>query len=265
MPKPGIHFQQGAMATFFEGWLIGEDLSHLRAVAQVLQEEILRIEQLLSRHDPRAELARLNREVLTGEVQVERELLEVLADCLDAYVQTAGFFDIGVNPNRPRRLPLTESLVLDSASSRVSCASPLSLDLGGYGKGYALDKLGEILSDYGVEQAFLHGGTSSCLALGTKADGSPWTLSLPNQHMMEVSKGFSCSATYPEGSQHSDILDPDGVPLQTPLLCTVQAETATQAEIYSTALLAMGEEKGLAFLAENPLSLDVQFFNSMPA
>ena len=41
------HFQQHAMATLFEGWLVGDSLPYLRATANLLQSEILRVEQLL--------------------------------------------------------------------------------------------------------------------------------------------------------------------------------------------------------------------------
>ena len=42
-----------------------------------------------------------------------------------------------------------------------------ALDLGGVGKGYALDRAAELLAERGVTEAFLHGGSSTVLAIGT--------------------------------------------------------------------------------------------------
>ena len=55
------------------------------------------------------------------------------------------------------------------------------LDLGGIGKGYAVDRVAELLEEWGVDQALLHGGFSSVLALKAPPgrDGWPLTLSAP--------------------------------------------------------------------------------------
>lgn len=47
----------------------------------------------------------------------------------------------------------------------------LTLDLGGIGKGYALDRTLDVLSDWGTERALVHGGTSTAVAKGTPPVG----------------------------------------------------------------------------------------------
>ena len=59
----------------------------------------------------------------------------------------------------------------------------MRVDLGGIGKGYAVDLVAELLEEWGLLQAFVHGGFSSVLALEPPAgcDGWPLTLSDPAQ------------------------------------------------------------------------------------
>lgn len=265
MPKT-LHFQHTAMATLFEGWLVGEDLSHLRAVSQVVQEEISRLECLLSRHDPQAELARLNREAGHGLVKVERELFEVLEDCLNWFHKTEGHFDIGICSQVAGYAGLPAHLKLYSASSRVRFTHPaLWLDLGGYGKGYALDSLGAILAEFGVENYFLHGGNSSALAKGVNSVGEKWRIGIPNEFQQElplmplqVEGGFSYSSI---DAQDADILHaPSGTLLSCPLVSVVQAPTALEAEVWSTSFLGMGKEKGSTFARRLSPPIQVEFF-----
>ncbi len=264
MPKT-LHFQQAAMATLFEGWLVGEDLGHLRAVSQVLQDEIIRLERLLSRHDPRAELARLNREAGEKALLIERELYEVLEDCLGWFQKTEGFFDIGICSQAPNYRGLSAHLKLHAKSSQAYLSlSGLWLDLGGYGKGYALDKLGELLKTYGVDHFLLHGGKSSFLAKGNKGNGEPWEINTPIEVGNEqgfrpysLVGGFSYSGL---DAQNVDIWEGTSSKLLTqPLACMVQAATALDAEVWSTALLAMGSQAGSSFIKDPSLDVEVSF------
>jgi thiamine biosynthesis lipoprotein len=53
---------------------------------------------------------------------------------------------------------------------------PPDLDLGGIGKGFALDSLRPVLADWDITDALIHGGTSTALAIGrpdTEQEGWP--------------------------------------------------------------------------------------------
>ena len=62
--------------------------------------------------------------------------------------------------------------------------SGVRIDLGGIGKGYAVDLMAELLEEWGLDLALVHGGFSSLLALEAPAglDGWPLTLSDPGDH-----------------------------------------------------------------------------------
>jgi FAD:protein FMN transferase len=253
-----IHLRRPAMATSFECWLRGDDAEHLEAVGTAALEEVGRLERLLSRFDPAAELARVNRDAPQGPVRVEPELFAVLAECRTWWKRTEGAFDIrrydGIR-TRGGRPPFAEDVLLDEATGTVRLRGPtLSLDLGGFGKGYALDAAMQVLQEFGVRSALLHGGTSSVRTLGSGPGGEPWTIHLRNPFadgtradlggIALPDGGYSHSAVFGERSGPSDIVDPStGERLAEQAACFVLAPTATAAEVGSTALLAMGRSR----------------------
>ena len=246
-----FEYQRGceAMGTRFEVFLCGEDPQHLEAVAVAVCEEIQRLGALLSRFDPQSEIARVNREASNQFVRVDRELFALLARCEQAREFTDGYFDV----------TQCAALFLDAEAGAVGLnQADVAIDLGAVGKGYALDCGREILLRYGVTSALLHGGTSSVLALGDEA----WPMAVRHPLQPErivtqlalTNRGFSCSAVRHAGQAQSDLLNPHS---QTALngddACYVLTASATEAEIFSTALLAMGKEKAMAYLAKKDL------------
>ena len=129
--------------------------------------------------------------------------------------------------------------------------SEIVLDFGAIGKGYALDRAGELVRSFGVERAFMHGGTSSILALGHGPSGKPWPVGIRNPwaandaaELVQIGladRGYSCSAVFSAGESVSDIVVPfTHAPLVEQAACVVVAPAAVEAEVLSTALLAMG-------------------------
>jgi thiamine biosynthesis lipoprotein len=68
---------------------------------------------------------------------------------------------------------------LDEAEHTVELlASPMQVDLGGIGKGYAVDRMAELLCDWSIDTALISGGYSSVLALDAPAGTKGWPLTL---------------------------------------------------------------------------------------
>jgi thiamine biosynthesis lipoprotein len=254
-----------AMGTLFEALLIGDDREHLDAVAAAVLDEVERIERLLSRFDPRSEISRLNRHAGERPVLVDRELFDLLAVCLDAGQATGGAFDIAA-VSRPAGF-YDSPIRLDASRRLVQFALPeIQLDLGGIGKGYALDRAAEILASQGVTSALIHGGTSSVLARGLTAECAPWRIDIGPAASSRAStielkdEALSCSAV----DSQADIIDPaSGRPLVASRGCGVIALTATEAEILSTALLCMPPSRAARFAAQRHLNV-VWFDNAPP-
>jgi FAD:protein FMN transferase len=243
-----------AMGTLFEVFLRGDEEAHLEAVAVAVLEEISRLDATLSRFDPRSEIARINREAGQKQVRVEREVFALIERCEQARQLTAGYFDITAMTGG--------GLQLDAEHCALHFMQPgVEIDLGGVGKGYALDRGAELLIRFGVRAGLLQGGTSSVRVIGTLANGHGWPLVVrhpqaPDQapivELKLMEGGFSCSAArHPEQVQ-SDIVNPlSGKLLDGHAACIVLANNATEAEIFSTALLAMGHSQAVHYLAND--------------
>ncbi len=219
-------------------------------------EEIRRLDCVLSRFDPRGEIARINRGAAGRPVRVDREVFGLLENCEEARRLTAGYFDVAASHQGE-----APALQFDSEFCTVRFSGPdVLIDLGGIGKGYALDRAREVMLRFGVTCGLLHAGTSSVLAVGSPhgADGWPvavrhplLSLGEPVAQLKLADRGLSCSAVRHPGQQQSDVINPlTGDPLLGDAACVVLAANATDAEILSTALLAMGREQAIDYLAE---------------
>ena len=252
------------MASAAEIVLCGDDTEHLDAVADMAFAELARVEQLLSRFDATSELSRINREAACGGCLVDFELLQILIDCRSWWLRTDGAFDIVAGSRGENGVPLKfDAMDLDVSQRRISFQSPgVRLDLGAYGKGYALDRAAILIRQQGVTSALLHLGTSSVLAIGSPPEADGWSIGLrdlddatrESRQVLLASAALSTSAT--RHSSHdaatvSDLLDPrSGQPLTTPAACTVVAPTASIAEALSTAFVVLGRDRSDKLLSE---------------
>jgi FAD:protein FMN transferase len=245
-----------AMGTRFEVILWGGEQEHLEAVAVAILEEVSRLSEVLSRFDPRSEIARINRSAASTPVRVDREVFGLLETCERARRLTGGHFDVTVS-DRPA--DATTALRLSSKTCAVQFTRPdVAIDLGGIGKGYALDRARAMLGGFGVTCGLLNGGTSSVLAVGSPKGEDGWPVDVRHPLMPDAAPvarlrltgvGLSCSAVRRPGQPRSDIVNPlTGRPLSGDAACLVLAPSATEAEILSTALLSMGREKAKSFL-----------------
>jgi thiamine biosynthesis lipoprotein len=253
-----------AMGTYFEVVLAGDDDAHLQDVASAALDEVARLEGLLSHFDPASEVARINREAGQRPVRVDYEVWDILCTCREYRRKTGGFFDVTATSRaRGERGTGDGPFILDEERRTVRFGRPgLGIDLGGLGKGYALDRAAEIVRRFDVTCGLLHGGTSSVLAVGRHPDGRPWPVGVRDPFGDDLSaaiaqvplagQGFSCSAAPAPGQAESDIIDPHrGTALTEQAACVVIAPTALEAEVLSTACLGMGKTRAARYLENN--------------
>lgn len=239
--------QRRAMATMFEAIVHGEDEEHLDAVASALFEEIDRVERLLSRFDRSSEVARINREAFDRAVKVDVELFALLWRCEHYTRLTQGHFDIAL----PSGTTMNEVKLDETARTIRFTTERVKLDMGGIGKGYALDRCEAILRQFQVKSALIHGGTSSVLALGSGAEGLGWPVGIrdPWGQSAQSEAGLvrlthrhlsSSAALDAKHAMESNIVAAPASPLREQAACAVVANSGEEAEVFSTALLAMG-------------------------
>jgi thiamine biosynthesis lipoprotein len=235
------------------------------------------LEDQLSIYRPHTELMRINREAASGPVHVEPRLFALFSLAADLHAETGGAFDITTGPlseawgfsKRAGRMPTDEEvatalervgmdgIVLESGQRTVEFRKPgLSLHLNSIGKGYALDRMGELFDSVGVGDYLLHGGRSSVLARGTRpgvSDGG-WVIGLPHPlqpgerlgevELVNQALGTSGSGTQffeHEGRRYGHLLDPrSGRPVDGIYSATAIAATGAEADALSTAFYVLG-------------------------
>jgi thiamine biosynthesis lipoprotein ApbE len=136
----------------------------------------------------------------------------------------------------------------------------LDLDLGAVGKGYALDKALDILHEWGIENALLHGGTSTAVAIGSPAkcqeEPAGWPVGVgagwpgaPSRVLLS-GRALSGSGTEVKGEH---ILDPrTGSPARRHLAAWASSPTAALSDALSTAFFVMSPEKIKDYATRHP-------------
>jgi len=168
-----------AMGTIFEVFIAGPEAEYAGQASMAVFREVDRLENLFSRFNPSSEIGQTNRLRRGGSLRIGLEVYECLKTSEQVRLDTAGAFDINY-----RARPGTRSRVVNNPAFRVVSgpdgfsirlpesggeneAEPLDLDLGGIGKGYALDRAAAILLDWSVDRALIHSGTSTAVAIGS--------------------------------------------------------------------------------------------------
>ncbi len=254
-------------------------------IVELAFNEAKRIERLLSRFREDSQVHRLNIfAYYLGPQKVDIELIGLIRDCLEFSKKTRGAFDITVVPlmelwdncERKESLPTEQeiksllnstgykNIVLDDNAETVAFKTPLTrIDFGSVGKGYALDRVIEILKDNGIEKARLDfGGHLYCFDqldleeeyIGIKNPICPEEIifSLP-----VINKSISTSANYERnfnigGKSYSHIINPaSGYPSDNGILSvSVICVSATLSDMLSTAVFVMGLEEGMRLIED---------------
>jgi thiamine biosynthesis lipoprotein len=103
-------------------------------------------------------------------VRVTPATLECLVIARHMFDLTGGAFDISIGSGLPSLELIADDFVVRATQDGVR------VDLGGIGKGYAVDLMAELLEEWGLERALVHGGFSSVLALEAPAGRDGWAL-----------------------------------------------------------------------------------------
>jgi thiamine biosynthesis lipoprotein len=233
----------GAMGSTYSVEVYGRDQAQLEDAADSALEESKRLDELLSNYTPESEWSRVNQQAAHGPVKVSSELFQLLSACQEYSRESAGAFDITVGPlmrvwgfykgtgHLPHAAEVTAALTqigyrhvhLDARAQTVYFDRPgIELDPGGIGKGYAVDRMVEILRRKGIGIALVAGSGSSIYGLGappSSPQGWPVDIRDPWNHEKTVATVYlknmslSTSGSYEkffraEGKVYAHIMDP---------------------------------------------------------
>ncbi len=275
-------FAHQAMGTSFE-LLVGScERSYARQASQAVFAEVDRVESLFSRFNPTSEIGQINLLRPGASLRIGFETFQCLQTALWAQAETKGAFDINVGSllkykekeylghNKPP-VNIMEQMELSRISRgfqvrvrplNAAETGLLDLDLGGIGKGYALDRSQEILADWEIERALIHGGTSTALAIGTPPDadfeeqgwavgiGGDWHCPQAPRKFYLKDRALSGSGTEVKGEH---VFDPrTGRPAQGHLAAWVSHPSAAAADALSTAFMVMNTEEVKDFCDSHP-------------
>jgi thiamine biosynthesis lipoprotein len=197
---PSLHQREAfVFGTRVEVSVWGESADKAQQALAAVLAEFDRLHRMLHAWQP-SELTRLNAAIARGErdIAVSPELTFILQGAaaiaaqsdqlfnpsIGGLVALWGFHSDEFKPLLPDPAAL-EALVkarprmtdLAIADNRVSSANrSVQLDLGGYAKGYALDRAAAILREMGVRNALINIG-GNVMALGDKS-GQPWRVGI---------------------------------------------------------------------------------------
>ncbi len=244
-----------------------------------IHDEIIRVENKLSHFMPVSDVSYINENASQKEIYIDDELFDLLKQCVNFSQKTEGCFDISILPilelwqryqqnnrqTKPKQQEIGfvlektgyQHVLLNEQTSGIAFdQSGVKIDLCGIGKGYALDKVKEILLWNEVQNAVVSFGESSILAMGHHPYGDSWRIGIQHiyspgmsVHTFELNnKSLSTSGVRPEKDVNKrmngfHIINPHtGNLIQDQKAFSVTSESATEAEVLSTALVASADE-----------------------
>jgi len=285
------------MGTSYHITVVRDGSTHAdqKILQQAIDQQLILISQQMSTYIDDSELSLLNKALVGDWVSVSSNVFDVLLLSLELGWISGGAFDItvgplvnlwgfGPEPSGPdNTVPAASDIQyllsntgfthieLNLENSRVRKTSAVALDLSGIAKGYAVDKISDLLLYAGYERFMVEIGGEIRLR-GNSPRRAPWRIAIEQpdsssfgsarQAISIVDAALATSGDYRNyfevaGKRYSHTIDPlTGYPVDHSLASvTVIAETSAYADALATAMSVMGSEKGLQMASEQGLAV----------
>lgn len=274
---------QEKMGTRVEIQLWADSETAARPLLAAGMAEFDRVEAWMSTYREDSEISGVNRLAGREPVRVSAELFGIVQKALELSVLSDGAFDVtfdsvgrlydfrtGVRPDAGsirENLPDINfrHVILDPEASTIRFTKEgTRINLGGIGKGYACDRVIDLLRKAGVSNALANAGGDTRL-LGDRR-GKPWMVGIrdPDDGERWVTRlalddeAISTSGDYErffdeDGVRYHHILDPkSGSSARGVRSVTVVGPDATLTDGLSTSVFVLGPERGLALIESTP-------------
>ncbi|WP_425045206.1 FAD:protein FMN transferase [Primorskyibacter sp. S87] len=281
------------MGTTYHITAIGEDLDEASLSVSV-EETLAAVNAKMSNWDPNSEVSVFSASESTEPQQVSAEFAAVISAANVVHEQSGGLFDVtlgplielwGFGPRKPED-PVPSDADIEAALAGVGQEKLLNLDadagtlakaeasvginLSAIAKGYGIDAVASTLQTAGVENYMVEIG-GDLVTRGENDKGEAWRIGIERpdpaaqgvQLIVPVSdRGMATSGDYrnffeQDGVRYSHIIDPTtGRPItHRTTSVTVLADDAMMADAWATAMLALGQKRGLEIAEANKLAV----------
>jgi thiamine biosynthesis lipoprotein len=242
-----------AMGTVFYIKVASERDTYARQAVNAAFDELRRLDALLSVYVENSDVSRINRLPPVTETIVDVDTFGCLKIALQMEQITNGAFNVAYD-SRPRTAG-QRAIDLLPAPCRVRVrAEGVRLDLGGIGKGYALDRMAALLRDWEVTSTLCWSSESTFLATEPPPREPGWAVHFgPSAIKIETAlkrRAISGSGNLVKGAH---IVDPSsGRAVESRRMTWAAARTAAQADAFSTALMVMSRADIETLLKREP-------------
>jgi FAD:protein FMN transferase len=241
-----------AMATYFEVRIADEERSYAAQAAQAAVDLLDKLESHLSRFRANSDIAQIAQLVPGEKIRLSEPTFACLEIAKKMELATFGAFSATASAMQTQTfLPQWHLLPEELA---IQCDSgQLHFDLGAIGKGFALDRMAELLRNWDCPSFLLVAGGSSILSGGPPKNTAGWSCGLGDGHALQ---GFLLTYASLSGSglavKGSHILDPrTGQPAVRQSRAWALADTAAESDALSTACMVLSEPELEEVLAQN--------------
>jgi thiamine biosynthesis lipoprotein len=231
-----------AMGSTYSVVIYDEDRDRMETAAEKAFDEVRRLDGLLSNYKPDSAWSEVNEHAAERPVEVPQDLFDLLAACVEYSRKSEGAFDITVGPlmkvwgfykgsgHLPKRGEVKTALasvgykniLLDPKTRTVRFARKgVEMDPGGIGKGYAVDRMIDVLKREKIRIALVSASGSSIYALGAPPGEAGWKIGIRDpkdefktvQDVVLKDESLSTSGNYEkffeaDGKIYAHIMDP---------------------------------------------------------
>lgn len=246
-------------------------------IFELAEAEVRRIEDKYSRYIDSSIVGKINAQAGLGWVTCDDETIGLFDYANTLHAHSSGLFDITSGVLRrvwdfgKNKIPLEDDLKqilgligwskFERKGNQVRLKKAgMQIDLGGFGKEYAVDRVATIFLENGVTSALINFG-GDVRALGTKPDGQPWQIGIQDPRQLDqcfatlsLSQGaLTTSGDYErffeiDDKRYCHILNPKtGMPVSYWRSITVLAPLASVAGATTTIAMLL-QERGLKYL-----------------
>lgn len=271
-------------------------IAELSPLQQLIAQELMKINQLMSTYIPDSELSLFNQLPENQWYSVSPETMTVIDYSLYLSVLSNGKFDVTVSPLislwgfgakgqtdfpsddailQAKQRVGWQSLVVDKDNQRIKKEKPLSVNLSAIAKGYGVDRIALLLEEQGIHNYLVEIGGEIRVKGKNKAQ-QLWRIGVESpsyyqsgiQEIIQLNnKSVATSGDYRnfferDGVRYSHTIDPEtGEPvIHNIASITVLADSAMEADGLATAFMAMGEDKAIALATKHNIPVYILLY-----